>query len=93
MKQVWWMACTLAALGAGSGGVWAADVAASAPTAASAPEASASRPLQANFPWVDQRRELVQPGPQKKPPPVPWNQPGSAPLVSIPLPSRTQPAR
>ena len=92
MKQVWWMACTLAALGVASGEMQAADAAASA-AAASAPQASASRPLQANFPWVDQRKELVQPGPQKKPPPVPWNQPGSAPLVSIPLPSRTQPAR
>jgi hypothetical protein len=92
MKQVWWMACTLAALGAAGGEVQAADAAASA-AAASAPQAPASRPLQANFPWVDQRKELVQPGPQKKPPPVPWNEPGSAPLVSIPLPSRTQPAR
>jgi hypothetical protein len=92
MKQVWWMACTLAALGVAGGEVQAADAAASA-AAASAPQAAASRPLQANFPWVDQRKELVQPGPQKKPPPVPWNEPGSAPLASIPLPSRTQPAR
>ena len=93
MKRVLsWMVGALAALGATHAGAQPVEASASA-AAASAPEASASRPLRASFPWVDQRKELAQPGPQKKPPPMPWNQPGSAPLVSIPLPSRTQSAR
>jgi len=58
-------------------------------SAASAPEAAASNPLRATFPWTH-RHEMTQPGPQKKPPPVRWNEPASAPLVSIPLPGASR---